>query len=130
MSDPTFTNYSPSEATQYATHRTSYSPALYDLILKHHAQANGSFNLLLDVGCGPGNATRDLATHFEDAVGADPGPAMIGAAEAGSCKSGRDIRFVVQGAESLSEIDGLRGDDGLGKVDLLSAAMSVSFPRF
>lgn len=124
-SDPTFRAYSASEAKTYATHRLSYSPDLYSTILSHHGSTGGHFSLLLDVGCGPGNATRDLALSFDEAIGCDPGEQMIAAANelGGKTRSGEDVRFVVAGAEELSEIEALRG----GSVDLLVAAMAVSF---
>jgi len=83
---------------------------------------------LLDVGCGPGNATRDVALQFERAVGADPGEQMIEAAReiGGKTKSGEEIRFVVRVAEEISGIECLEEVNGNGKVDLLIAAMAVS----
>lgn len=33
--------------------------------------------MLLDVGCGPGNATRDVALSFDEAIGVDPGVSGI-----------------------------------------------------
>jgi 2-polyprenyl-3-methyl-5-hydroxy-6-metoxy-1,4-benzoquinol methylase len=121
-SDPTFRSYTLAEAKIYAAHRLSYSEDLYNVVLSHHASTDGQFNLLLDVGCGPGNATRDLASSFDEVVGADPGEEMINAAREleGETKSGKKIRFEVCGAEELTKIEGLEG-----KVDLLTAAMAA-----
>jgi trans-aconitate 3-methyltransferase len=122
--DPTFRTYSAEEAKLYAASRLSYSQKTYDQVLDHHAATGGKFDLLLDVGCGPGNATRDLALSFENTIGADPGYQMIEAAKAlgGKTKSGKDIEFVVAAAEEISQIHGLEP----GSIDILTSAMAVS----
>ena len=122
--DPTFRTYSSSQAKIYATHRLSYPSALYDTVLKYHFDMGGQFNLLLDVGCGPGNATRDVALSFERAIGVDPGAAMIEAARelGGKTKAGKGIRYEVCPAEEISGVEGLEK----GSVDLLISAMAVS----
>jgi trans-aconitate 3-methyltransferase len=124
VTDPTFRSYSAEEAKLYAASRLSYSQNIYNKILDHHAATGGQFELLLDVGCGPGNATRDLALSFDRTVGADPGAQMIEAANAlgGKTKLEKDIEFVVAPAEEISQIKGLEPDS----VDLLTAAMAVS----
>jgi hypothetical protein len=75
--DPTFRSYSADQAKAYATHRLSYKPAIYDTVLNFHSSTGGNFGLLLDVGCGPGNATRDVALSFDEAIGVDPGVSGI-----------------------------------------------------
>jgi SAM-dependent methyltransferase len=124
VTDPTFRSYSAEEAKLYAASRLSYSENIYNKILDHHTATGGKFGLLLDVGCGPGNATRDLALSFDRTIGADPGGQMIEAANAlgGKTKSEKDIEFVVSTAEEISQIKDLRP----GSVDLLTAAMAVS----
>ncbi len=124
LSDPTFRTYSASEANVYAQHRLSYAKALYEQILKYHIKTGGENGVLLDVGCGPGNATRDLAVYFVNAVGADPGEEMIAAARSigGKCKNGEAVRYVISPAENISGVEGLEA----GSVDLLTAAMAVS----
>lgn len=130
-SDPTFRSYTLEEAKIYATHRLSYPEALYNKVLEHHASTGGQFGLLFDVGCGPGNATRDVALSFDEALGADPGEAMIGAARdlGGKMKSGKGIRYEVSGAEEISGVEGLARES----VDLLISAMAVHWfdvPKF
>jgi len=124
-SDPTFRSYSAEEAKLYAASRLSYSENIYNKVLDHHAATGGKFDLLLDVGCGPGNATRDLSLSFERTIGSDPGAQMIKAANTlgGKTKSGKDIEFVVAAAEDISQIKGLEP----GSVDLLTSAMAVSY---
>lgn len=122
--DPTFRSYSAEQAKAYATHRLSYEPAIYDTVLNFHSETGGQFGLLLDVGCGPGNATRDVALSFDQAIGVDPGASMIDAAReiGGKTKSGGGVRYEVSPAEEVSRVEGLEE----GSVDLLIAAMAVS----
>jgi ubiquinone/menaquinone biosynthesis C-methylase UbiE len=122
--DPTFRSYSAEDAKLYASARLSYSQNLYNKILDHHTATGGKFDLLLDAGCGPGNATRDLSRSFDRAIGADPGEQMIKTAKelGGKTKSAADVEFVVSTAEEVSQIKGLEP----GSVDLLTAAMAVS----
>jgi ubiquinone/menaquinone biosynthesis C-methylase UbiE len=123
--DPTFRSYSADQAKLYASSRLSYSQSLYSKILNHHAATGGKFGLLLDVGCGPGNATRDLSPSFDRIIAADPGEQMIDTAKGlgGETKSGTGIEFVVSAAEETSHIQGLEP----GSVDLLTAAMAVRY---
>ncbi|GAM36736.1 hypothetical protein TCE0_018f06061 [Talaromyces pinophilus] len=149
-SDPTFTTYTPTQARTYAQHRLSYPSKLYDTILNHHTSTGGKLNVLADVGCGPGRATRDLAAFFEVGVGLDPGEEMIRTARALSEKEGLGdggeggkVRFAVCGAEDCArgvwdvlstfkkEVD--HGEGGEGVVDLLTAVMAAhwfSMPVF
>ncbi len=122
--DPTFRSYSAEQAKEYATQRLSYEPAIYNTILTHHSNTDGRFGILLDVGCGPGNATRDIALSFHQAIGVDPGAAMIDAARqlGGKTKAGNEIRYEISPAEEISSIERLKE----GSVDLLTAAMAVS----
>ncbi|RAK97297.1 uncharacterized protein BO80DRAFT_458268 [Aspergillus ibericus CBS 121593] len=75
MSDPTFRNHSSEQAKKYTEARGSYKSKLIELVLRHHGGTGGKFDTLLDVGCGPGNATRDLALSFNGSDDPDcPGP--------------------------------------------------------
>lgn len=67
--EKTFKSFTASDGKAYHIGRPAYAPALYELILLHHASTSGGFTTLLDVGCGPGKATRDLATRFEKVLG-------------------------------------------------------------
>lgn len=73
-------------------------------------------------GCGPGNATRDLALSFKAAVGVDPGSEMIRAAQGlgGLTMTDQPISYHVASAENCASAPGT--EDG---VDLLTAAMAV-----
>jgi ubiquinone/menaquinone biosynthesis C-methylase UbiE len=121
--DSTFRSYSSAQAKLYAEHRLSYDASIYNAVLSHHASTGGQFGVMLDVGCGPGNATRDVALTFDQAIGVDPGASMIAAAReiGGKTKTGDNIRYEVCGAEEISKVEGVEG-----KVDLLISAMAVS----
>ncbi|TGO64156.1 hypothetical protein BCON_0008g00030 [Botryotinia convoluta] len=122
-SDPTFRNYTSTQAAKYAAHRLSYSSKLYETVIHHHEKTGGQFNLVLDLGCGPGNATRDIAGYFEEAIGCDAGEAMIGAARelGGKTKSGKDIVWAVGSGEEFMGLEEVRE----GTVDLITVAMAV-----
>lgn len=99
-------------------------------------------DLLLDVGCGPGTATRSVAPHFQHAIGADPGQSMIETAKSipSQTKSGEPVTYEVCSAEELSSLSALKdfsgattGKDGLECVDLITAATAAHWfhlPRF
>lgn len=54
-----FQLYTQEQAQAYATGRgTTYPPLLYAAILDYHSKGDGDFKRLLDVGSGPGKATR------------------------------------------------------------------------
>lgn len=122
----TFRQFNPDQAKAYAAGRSSYHDNLYKTIFDHHSSTGGAFKTLMDVGCGPGNATRPLAKHFETAYGVDPSPEMINTAKrlGGETASGKPIDFLVGRAEDMG---GSNWDNPIeGKVDLLTAGMAVS----
>lgn len=130
LSDPTFSTYDQHQAQRYAESRLSYSARLYNTIIDYHIKSHGQAITVVDVGCGPGNATRDLATWFDHAVGLDPSEEMINKAIqlGGRTKSGQQLRYVVSAADEISHgiTDVLPIAKELGGVDLLTAAMAVS----
>ncbi|KAM0142673.1 hypothetical protein ACHAP3_001779 [Botrytis cinerea] len=122
-SDPTFRNYTSKQAATYAAHRLSYPAKLYETVINHHEKTGGQFNRVLDLGCGPGNATRDIAGYFEEAIGCDAGEAMIGTARemGGKTKSGKDIVWVIGSGEEFTGLE----EVGEGTLDLITVAMAV-----
>jgi trans-aconitate 3-methyltransferase len=118
--DPTFTSYSSKQAVEYAKHRSGYAPQLIQYILAHHTQTNGKCGTVLDVGCGPGNSTRDLAAFFNRATGIDPSREMTSVARkiGGMTKEGNPIDYLQGEAEACEGVPD-------SSVDLLTAAMSA-----
>jgi trans-aconitate 3-methyltransferase len=122
--DPTFRNYAPEAAKAYAKGRSSgYPGELFEAVVEHHREAGGEFGRVLDVGCGPGNATRDIAVYFEEAVGVDPSVEMINVAREAFADEGGEggVRFEVSAAEECDKVAGLEE----GSVDLITSAMAV-----
>lgn len=126
--DRTFRSYSSQQAAGYASARKQYPPALIKFLLDHHRATGGETGEVLDVGCGPGNATRDLAPHFDVAFGADPGEAMIQTATelGGTTATGAPIQYRVCSAEELDTIKEIEH----GSVDMITAATAVSLPVY
>jgi trans-aconitate 3-methyltransferase len=135
--DPTFRNYSAEAAKKYLEHRRGYADRLIQRVIDLHSSSQGGFDVLLDVGCGPGTATRDLAPYFQHAVGTDPGESMIATARSvpSTTKSGETVSYELGPAEALSSLPGLKkfSSDGSGCVDLITAATAAHWfdmPRF
>jgi SAM-dependent methyltransferase len=132
MADPTFSTSSASQAQQYAATRGSSYPAeLYKTILDFHNTGSGPNNssvFALDVGCGPGNAARDLAMYFDRVIGVDPSAEMINTArkklqelEEPWKDFAERVTFQVCGAEGIDTLEGVEE----GSVDVITAAMAV-----
>ena len=126
--DPTFRSYSAQQAGAYARHRGSYASPIIQEVINYHSSLGGAFCMVLDVGCGTGNATRQLATYFDRAVGCDAGEEMIAQArrEGGQTNKGSAIAYDVIESEKLSESNILTE----GSVDLLTVAMAVKSSFF
>jgi hypothetical protein len=122
--DPTFRVYSAEQAEQYATHRPGYPTHVIKFIVDHHRATGGQTGVLLDLGCGPGNSTRDLSPYFDVVVGADAGAAMIKKAQemGGTTATGAPVQFCECAAEEIDGISGLP----YGSVDIITAVSAVS----
>lgn len=122
-SDTTFRNYAPAAAAKYAALRPGYPEKVISTVVEVHKSTGGKMDILLDVGCGPGTATRSLAPFFQHAFGADPGEGMIEAAQkkAPYTARGEKTKFVVCAAEDLSSISEILP----GTVDLISAGTAA-----
>lgn len=132
--DPTFRSYDRASAAAYASHRKGYPQRLFDHILKQHVDSGGELGTLVDVGCGPGPATRQLAPHFEEVYGLDPGESMLGAARelGGTTKAGGKIVYEISSAEEIDvALERLGAPDG--SVDMITVATAAHWfdmPRF
>ena len=78
--------------------RQPYAPAAYDLLMTK-VRAPGR---ALDIGCGPGFLTGELAARFAEVVAVDPSRPMIAAAKA-TCRA-PNVRWVCALAEDY-EVD-------------------------
>ncbi len=87
-------------ATYYEQGRLAYAPGYTEQLAKILA-LDGS-GRLLDVGCGPGTVVLPFAEHFHQAVGVDPDPDMLVAAERRARTLGvRNVRWAEARAEDL-----------------------------
>ncbi|KAH8893917.1 S-adenosyl-L-methionine-dependent methyltransferase [Thozetella sp. PMI_491] len=131
VKDATFRTYTDKQAETYARDRPGYPPALANFIVDHHRNTGGETGMLLDVGCGPGPATRVVAPLFDVAYGADPGEAMIKTATelGGTTKTGVPIEFFVCSAEQIDSLPVVKP----GSVDMITVATAAHWfemPKF
>ncbi|KEF55812.1 uncharacterized protein A1O9_08563 [Exophiala aquamarina CBS 119918] len=121
--DPTFRNYAPVAAANYAALRPLYPEKVINTIIEVHKSTGGQMETLLDVGCGPGTATLSLAPFFQHAFGADPGESMIERARQHppQTANGEETKFVVCAAEDLMSISDIQ----VGTVDLITAGTAA-----
>lgn len=125
--DPTFRNYTSTQAKSYSTNRDYVYPAkVFEIILEYHKANGGETNLAADLGCGPGNATKSLAAYFDRVVGIDPGVEMINTARETLPEELKGkVSFEACPAEGMAEGAGLEP----GSVDLITAAAAArNFP--
>ncbi|KAF5002397.1 hypothetical protein FGRMN_409 [Fusarium graminum] len=129
--DVTFRNFSNQQASDYATGRLGYSKTLIDGIVDFHSSTGGQNETVLDVGCGPGIATRILAPYFDAAYGADPGQSMIDKAKelGGQTRINGPIMYEVSSAETIDQMEHV----STSSVDMITAATAAHWfdmPRF
>jgi ubiquinone/menaquinone biosynthesis C-methylase UbiE len=87
-------------AGYYEQGRLPYAPGLADVFAR--SLALDGRGRLLDVGCGPGTVTLQLAPLFEAAVGLDPDPEMLACASRAAADQGvGNVTWVRQRAEAL-----------------------------
>ena len=123
----TFKEYSAAQAKAYASGRDTWNEKIFQKVLDHHKATGGYSGVLVDVGCGPGNSTRPLARHFDNAYGIDPSPEMINTArqlgaevEGGETAEHGRIEYEVGRAELMTTLR-----ESGRKADLLTSAMAV-----
>jgi trans-aconitate 3-methyltransferase len=122
--EATFRSFSSKQASEYTQARGSYPKKLYDFIVEKHKTTGGETGLVVDVGCGPGNVTRDVARYFDKAIGVDAGDGMISTAAelGGETKAGAAIEYLVGTAEGFDKLPVFEGQ----KADLITAGTAVS----
>jgi SAM-dependent methyltransferase len=123
--EETFRAFTEKQGANYAQNRRDYHPDFYQTIIDYHTSGGGQFDTLLDVGCGPGTATRALGSLFTHAIGIDPSEGMISTARklGGVTATSDPIRFEVSTAEDLGSQ--LSTPIHNGSVDLITAATAA-----
>ncbi|KAL6907170.1 S-adenosyl-L-methionine-dependent methyltransferase [Trichoderma evansii] len=118
-----FRSYSAEQGQNYSVVRPGYPPELFKIIVDHHTSTGGQLDTVVDVGCGPGQAIKDLAPFFKNAIGLDPSEGMIDTARASAKSENLPIRFEVSFAETLG-VD-LEPPVSDGSVDMVTAATAA-----
>jgi SAM-dependent methyltransferase len=91
-------------APYYVAGRPPYSTQLRS-VLRSELGLDGT-GRLLDVGCGPGVLTIELADLFSEAVGLDPEPGMIAEARRRAEERGLDrVHWIESVAERIADLD-------------------------
>jgi hypothetical protein len=87
-------------AKHYLRGRLPYAPGFAEEIAE--ALVLNGRGRFLDVGCGPGNVTLELAPYFAETIGLDPDEDMLAEAERRAARQGvSNIRWVCARAEDL-----------------------------
>jgi len=129
--EKTFSTYNAAQGEAYAQIRPDYSPKVYQTILEHHSSTGGELNTLLDVGCGPGTATRTLAPNFTHAIGIDPAEGMITTARNLIPPSQSNIRYEISTCEELgANLMPPIADASVDLITIANAAHWFDMPRF
>lgn len=128
VSEKTFRDYTKEKGKHYAQHRMAYHPSVYSTIIDHHTSTSGQLDTLLDLGCGPGLATGDLAIHFQHATGMDPSKGMLEAAQLTSQKTATDepVTFSLSSAEEMAGL----ADSSIDLITAANAAHWFDMPAF
>ena len=93
MPEAAFKDHFSAVAADYASARPEYPPALFAWI----ASLVPTPGCVWEAGCGSGQATRDLAVHFEHVFATDPSAAQIAQAHGPA-----NVRFAVEPGELCS----------------------------
>jgi len=126
--ESTFRSYGKDESKRYAQLRLAYHSSVYESIITQHTATGGQLDSLLDVGCGPGLATRDLAAYFKHATGIDAGESMIEVAQSMDMKTSTSepVVFKLTSAENMAGI----GDNSIDVITAANAAHWFDMPKF
>lgn len=101
FSDHRFSDHFSAVASQYASARPEYPPALFAWI----AGIAPACGLVWDAGCGSGQASRGLAEVFDAVFATDPSASQIAQAASVDGKRSDGVRFAVEPAERCSLAD-------------------------
>lgn len=116
---------------RYASVRPSYPAQVYELIFNYHAHTQAGqpgWNTVVDLGCGTGQVTRELAPKFERVIAVDPSIKMLNQArEALSSEAQKkNIEFVNASAETLLD----QMPELEGQVDMITAAQAAHWFKY
>lgn len=122
--EKTFSSFTKEQGANYAQMRRGYHPKLFETIISRHTSTGGHLTTLLDVGCGPGTTSLDLAPRFKNTIGLDPSEGMISTARSSLPASlASSVRFEVSTAEDLgSHLTPPVADES---VDLITASTAA-----
>jgi trans-aconitate 3-methyltransferase len=123
MSESTFQEYTAEQAQTYAIQRGSTYPApLYEEILRYHGSTGGRWQRFVDVGCGPGKSTHDLARFFDVAIGIDHSSEMIKYATRQNFEAKKGpVKYYTCDAETFDKLPTMEPNS----IDLITAGMAV-----
>lgn len=123
--EKTFSSYNHEQGKAYALVRRDYHPNVYQAVFDYHTSTGGQLDTLVDVGCGPGNATRQLGRNFNHATGLDPSQGMISMARSlgGITSTSEAVRFEISDAQELGA--NLSPPIQDSSVDLITAATAA-----
>lgn len=126
--ESTFRSYGKDESKRYAQLRLAYHPSVYESIVAQHTASGAKLDSLLDLGCGPGLATRDLAAYFNHATGIDAGESMIEVAQNMDIKTSTSepVAFKLTSAEEMVGIE----DNSIDVITAANAAHWFDMPAF
>ncbi|ODQ78731.1 hypothetical protein BABINDRAFT_8972 [Babjeviella inositovora NRRL Y-12698] len=110
-------------AVKYSRFRPTYPAEFYEQLLAYHKKWQCETALAVDVGCGPGTASRALLEYFDEVVGYDLSATMISTANkiAQDVLPSQDldrISFHVSLAHNLGQIEAKT-------VDMVIAAQAI-----
>ncbi|KAL7930233.1 S-adenosyl-L-methionine-dependent methyltransferase [Trichoderma chlorosporum] len=133
VTEKTFSSYDQNQGKAYAYARPDYDPSVYQAIVNHHKSTGGRFDTIVDVGCGPGSATRGLAPYFSNVIGLDPSQGMVATARTfgGVSSESRPIQFEISTAEDLgAHLTTPIGDSSVDVITAANAAHWFDMPQF
>ena len=111
--------------------RLGYAPSLLEVIIDHHVATGGQLAIIVDVGCGTGQATLDLAHYLPKAIGLDPSNGMLKRPRAAAESAGSPVRFEVSAAENIGvDIVSPIAESSIDPLSAAAAAHWFDLPRF
>lgn len=114
----------PEIAEFYVKYRPVYPAFVYEKIfqvLDDGSAGKSNRHFAVDVGCGSGQSTRQLAEHFDRVLGLDSSEAQLNEARTKFCSGVSNVVFRCETADRLSEVV----EDG--SVDVVTIATALHY---